>query len=213
MRWRPWMWLSLSMACFLAAVYFWQLGDKWAAQKNHAPIPHGTNQIQPADPPSKGAAHSQVRLAMPPAPLLSEAGHVNSFPTQHAARTNHISALAYRLTNTTKPLRSLVHSDTAILLGNALLDTASTARPAIPDSLRSQGDPGSYVVQSRGALDNSFRALLRAAGATVVSYIPNNAYLVRASSGAAQQLQADPQTQAVLPYEPYYKLKPALLQL
>ena len=29
----------------------------------------------------------------------------------------------------------------------------------------------------------------------------------------AQQLQADPRTQSVLPYEPYYKLKPSLLKL
>ena len=56
-------------------------------------------------------------------------------------------------------------------------------------------------------------SLLQAAGATIVSYIPNNAFLVRASAAVAQQLSADPQTQAVLPYEPYYKLKPSLLKL
>ena len=46
-----------------------------------------------------------------------------------------------------------------------------------------------------------------------MAYIPNQAYLVRASQAVAQQLQADPRTQAVLPYEPYFKLKPPLLAL
>src|SRR5690242_6238050 len=124
MRWRPWMWLTLSMACFLAAVYFWQLGDKWAAQKNQTPASRGTNQIQPADSPAKPATHSQATLVDPRLTLLSEPGHVNSPPTRNPAKTNHVSALAYRLTNTTQPLRALIHSDTAILLGNALLDTA-----------------------------------------------------------------------------------------
>ena len=125
-----------------------------------------------------------------------------------------------RLTNTALPIGSLVRNPHALLLENAWLDTSrlrgTTAAGhalAIPDNLRAQGDPGAYVVQSRGPLDDSFRARLAAAGASIVSYIPNNAYLVRASAAAAQALGADPQTQTVLPYEPYYKLQPALLAL
>ena len=68
-------------------------------------------------------------------------------------------------------------------------------------------------MQARGPIDDAFRSLLKAAGAAIVSYIPNNAYLVRASGAVARQLQADPRTQSVLPYEPYYKLKPSLLKL
>ena len=136
--------------------------------------------------------------------------HPQPSATQHATRNTNRFAL--RLSNTTTPLRQLQRSDQAILLENALLDTTQPA-PAIPDHLRAQGDPGSYLVQARGPIDNAFRSLLQAAGATIVSYIPNNAYLVRASAAVAQQLSADPQTQAVLPYEPYYKLKPSLLKL
>lgn len=204
------MWLSLSMACFLAAVYSWQLGDKWAAQKTQGQPEHGTNQVQPPERSTKPAASAQTRAAFP---LLSQAGLLNAIPAHSQARTNRVSPLAYRLTNTKLPLRKLMHSEAAILLGNALLDTANPDRPAIPDALKSRGDPGSYIIQSRGPLDNSFRALLKAAGATVVSYVPNNAYLVRASADTAQQVEANPQTQAVLPYEPYYKLKASLLQL
>ena len=129
--------------------------------------------------------------------------------TQHATRTSSPSASATPST----PLGQLVRSPTALLLENALLDTAQPLALSIPDHLRAQGDPGAYVVQSRAPLDDAFRARLQAAGAVIVAYIPNQAYLVRASQAVAQQLQADPRTQAVLPYEPYFKLKPPLLAL
>jgi subtilisin-like proprotein convertase family protein len=106
----------------------------------------------------------------------------------------------------------LQRDDHALLLENALFDTTRPV-PSIPDHLRAHGDPGSYLVQARGPIDNAFRSLLQAAGAEIISYIPNNAYLVRASAAVAQQLSADPQTQAILPYEPYYKLKLSLLKL
>ncbi len=112
-----------------------------------------------------------------------------------------------------RPSASCQRSDTAILLENALLDTARPASLPIPDHLRAQGDPGSYIVQARGPIDAAFRSLLKTAGAAIVAYIPNNAYLVRASAAVARQLQADPRSQSVLPYEPYYKLKPSLLEL
>lgn len=120
---------------------------------------------------------------------------------------------AARLGKAAAPLSQLVRSPSALLLENALLDTAQPVSPPIPEHLRAQGDPGAYVVQSRAPLDDAFRARLRAAGAAIVAYIPNQAYLVRASEGTARELQADPRTQAVVPYEPYYKLKPPLLAL
>ena len=118
----------------------------------------------------------------------------------------------YRLTNTTEPLDRLIHNPQAILLENGLLDTARSTRLPIPDSLRAQGDPGAWIVQAREPLDAAFRALLEEAGAGIVSYIPNNACLVRASQAVARELAAAPATQAVLPYEPYYKLKAWLLK-
>jgi hypothetical protein len=207
------MWLSLSMVCFMGAVYFWHLGDEWARTKPAASTPSGTNELQPKDSAKKSATHSQALPTREPLRLLSEAGHVNTPPVHNAPKTNAISNTAYRLTNTTKSLNTLAHSDNAVLLENALIDTSVGGKLAIPDSLRSQGDPGSYIMQSRGPLDNKFRALLKSAGAEVVAYVPNNAYLVKATQEAAQQVQADPQTQTVLPYEPYYKLKPSLLRL
>jgi hypothetical protein len=53
--------------------------------------------------------------------------------------------------------------------------------------------------------------VLKAAGATIVAYVPNNAYLVQATAAVAQELATQADTQSVLPYEPYYKLKASLL--
>ena len=195
------------MICFVGAFYFWRLGDQWAARRA-APVSQSQRPTSNIQQPTATALPS-------PIPLLSQAGALNVPPaknvfTNDSARLTN--RLALRLSNTTTPLRQLQRSDQALLLENALLDTTRPA-PAIPDHLRAQGDPGSYLVQARGPIDNAFRSVLQAAGATIVSYIPNNAYLVRASAAVAEQLKADPQTQDVLPYEPYYKLKPSLLKL
>ena len=147
---------------------------------------------------------------MPPpvAPVVIAAD--KSVASKKSKGTN---AFPYRLTNTKQSVKDLVHNDRAILLMNALLDTSKPLNLAIPDNLRAKTDGGSYVVQANGPLDDQFRAALRNANATIVSYIPNNAYLVRVSAGGAQQLSANPQTQSVLPFEPYYKLDPSLLTM
>src|SRR5437762_505115 len=79
----------------------------------------------------------------------------------------------YRLSNTDQSLSQLGRSDTAILLENALIDTASATPLAVPDLLRASGNTGSYLVQWRRPLDNAFYARLREACAECVSYIPN----------------------------------------
>ncbi len=165
----------------VTALCCWRLGDQWAARPAGAP---------------RGKAEGRKQNVEAPNP-------------QPATRNpNH---LALRLSNTTTPLGQLLRCPAAVLLENALLDTAQPLALPIPDHLRAQGDPGAYIVQSRAPLNDAFRARLHAAGAVIVAYIPNQAYLVRASGTTAQRLQADPQTQAVLRYEPYFKLKPPLL--
>src|SRR5437867_2657881 len=90
---------------------------------------------------------------------------------------------------------------------------AASVTLAIPAGLRASGDPGAYIVKARGPITDAFRAQLEAAPAQIVSYVPNNALLVRASSATAQQLKALPGTLAVVPWEPYFKLDPVLLGL
>jgi subtilisin-like proprotein convertase family protein len=137
-------------------------------------------------------------------PSLSPPHLTELAPATHL--THHL-----RLANTTKSVDELARKDHAILLENALLDTDQPLNLSFPEALRSQGETCGYIVQSRAPLDPAFRGRLERLGVSIVSYIPNNACLVVATAAAAQQLQADPQTQAVLPYEPYYKLKPSLL--
>ena len=71
-----------------------------------------------------------------------------------------------------------------------MIDTGAKLNLAIPKNLQAAGDPGAYIVQARGPVDEAFRAQLAAAGAQIVSYIPNNAYLVRISAGGAAGLAA-----------------------
>jgi subtilisin-like proprotein convertase family protein len=121
------------------------------------------------------------------------------------------SRLQHRLSNTSAGIRSLMRNDRAILLENALIDTSISDALAIPESLRLKGAPGSYIVQARGYTSDAFRSSLEQAGAKIVSYVPNNAYLVRASEEVASALGADPAVASVVPYQPYFKLEPGLL--
>ncbi len=152
----------------------------------------------------------QAVALVAPAPVIPNTPFTviaTNFP--NAPFTN---VFAHRLTNSALPFEELLRSDFSVLLRNALLDTRLGA-PAIPEHLRAAGDPGAYIVQARGVITDEFRAALKRAGAEVVSYVPNNALLVRATAGAAQVLRGSPLAQAVLPFEPYYKLDARLLAL
>src|ERR1035437_3759580 len=208
MRLRPLIRLLVGVMLFITGASLLWLSGHWPAQQTPDGSPNARAPFF--------VSHAPRVTSSSPFQLLRATGPPNSLPaassaTQHATRNTN--PLSLRLSNTPPPFGQLLRRPTAILLENALPDTADPAALSIPDHLRAHGDPGAYVVQSRAPLDDVVRARLRAAGASVVAYIPNQAYLVRASAAIAQQLRADPQTQAVLPYEPYFKLKPPLLAL
>jgi subtilisin-like proprotein convertase family protein len=202
-------WLVATIACVIGVVYW--LHMRRGGQKRQRP---GATPVAAASP--VAASHSAApgraevrRSGGPPVPAPGSLEATNSAsPMSGKALAER---LKYRLRNTSRPLGELVRDDHAVLLENALIDTTRAVELAIPQELRAAGDPGSYIVQAKGALDDSYRALLQGAGAEVVSYIPNNAYLVRASVATARELGSDPRTQLVLPYEPYYKLSGDLL--
>src|SRR5262245_13534502 len=211
MRRRLLIWLLFILACFLGALYLWRsaphrAGEEAAATKpTAAPTAAGTAPpAAPQRPQPEPEKYETVKSAST-GPVI--------FDNPPVATNNPTTAprLKYRLSNTEKTVDELGRSDRAILLENALIDSTQPVQFDIPDSLRSKGDPGSYIVQARGPTDDAFRARLKAAGAEIVSYIPNNAYLVRASAPVAQQLAAEEGT-PVLPYEPIYKLKQPLLK-
>src|SRR5438270_2768844 len=94
MRWRPLFWLSVSMLCFIGAVYFWRLGDYWAAQKVAVPKNSSTNELNPQ-------AHQTKPLTQVPAGamrLLSQAGL--SPASSGANGSNQPLPTAYRIGNT-----------------------------------------------------------------------------------------------------------------
>ncbi len=192
MKRHSWKWLLLCLLCGAGAWFLWHHGRS-AAQK------------QAVAPSAVVAGSASV------APAVSQPGVLNTNPAQISLAEWNTNRFAGRLRNTTRPLEQLVHDDRAILLENALIDTRQPLDFVFPKNLQPPGDPGAYIVQARGPIDNAFRALLAQSGATVVSYIPNNAYLVRASSGVAGTLEASSPVQAVIPYEPYYKIQSALL--
>src|SRR5207249_11456272 len=117
----------------VGAAYFWRLGDEWAAKKTRPGGTTSTNQPY-AKPLAKPAGQATV----------NGTGNLNTPPQSSTTLTNSTLAtrVANRLSNTTKTVGQLTHSDNAILLQNALIDTGQPASLAIPEHLRVHGDPG-----------------------------------------------------------------------
>jgi len=155
----------------------------------------------------------RVETSSSTAPNLLAKATVASSIAENVTAAVKTNPLAYRLSNTPKSIGQLTVQPNAILLENALIDTTAKMDLSIPKHLRSEGDPGAYIVQARGQIDPTFRLVLNRFGAKIISYIPNNAYLVNVTAGAANAIRASGYAQAVIPYEPYYKLQPSLLGL
>lgn len=213
MRFSARTWSLLSLLLFVAAAFFWLKGNEHEARrKSAAPAVVTTNaSTSSLDLFSTKTAGQLATLAgNSPAwngvkPVRAEAIKDGEVEPEEVRKR-----FPFRLRNTQKPLRQLVRDDNAVLLANALIDTMSEL-PQIPEHLRAEADPGSYIVQWDGPVDENFRARLSELGAEIISYVPNNAYFVKVGKIGADQLAASPGVQTVLPYQPYYKLDPSLL--
>jgi subtilisin-like proprotein convertase family protein len=204
MRFRPITWFVLSLLLFAGAAWFWHIGEQ--RRKGSVPSTPRANSTQTVAAVKSAVTVTPSNAAAPGVRFVATASS-RELAAQGPAKTNEAK---YRLTNTTKPLAQLIRDPQALLLRNAFLDVANPSRPAIPESLRAKSDPGAYVVQSRGALNDAFRQQVRTAGAEIVSYIPNNAMLVRATAAQAEALK---KLGAVMLFEPYYKLDERLLAI
>ena len=195
----------MSLFC-LAAVLCWPSGERQTQRSNSQPT---GNQLAAGPAPTEPVVNA---AASHPIALRSTMA-VNQGSAAIASPRSERSNL--RVRNTSQVLAELQRNEKAILLANAFIDTGKPLNLEIPEALRALPDAGTYVVQRRGENDGAFRARLQAVGAVVVpnSYIPNNAFVVRASAAAAQALGADPNIQAVMAYEPYYKLEASLLRM
>ena len=193
---RPLVWIGLCLLVLAGAWYFWSSAQRAVGRKP------ATAARQTAVAPS-----STYTKPGSTAPQLFAAGKIAT----NAPAASATNRFPWRLSNTPKTLGQLMSDSHGILLENAFIDTAAKVDLSIPPNLKASGDPGAYIVQSRGPVDNAFRAQLAAAGAEIVSYIPNNAYLVTLSAGGAAALAGQAGVQTVLPYEPYYKLPASLM--
>jgi subtilisin-like proprotein convertase family protein len=193
MRLKTRTWFIISVLCFLGAAYFWRLGDDHSSRNG----PSGAGDARQSGP-HPGAE-----------PRATNAASLTNAPQSAAAISNRYP---YRLSNTSKTLEQLMQSETALMLQNALFDTSEPLKVAIPAHLRAEGETGTYVVQAKGTITDAFRAQLKNAGAEIVAYVPHNAYLVQVGPIGAKALEKLSQVQAVLAWEPYYKLEPALLE-
>ena len=201
MRSRRSFWVLLGVLLLAGAWFFWPHGN---GRDGALRRPHNT--VAPAVRPHLAPSFT-VKKSGPTAPQFL-LGKNSTNAVQSAAKTNQFP---WRLTNTKKSIGELAGDRHAILLENALIDTGAKLDLGIPKNLQVQGDAGAYIVQARGPIDAAFRAQLAAAGAQIVSYIPNNAYLVRVPAGGANELAALPLAQSVIPYEPYYKISSTLI--
>jgi subtilisin-like proprotein convertase family protein len=183
--------MAISLILFAASAWMWHVGERVAAGRRA-----NANRAAAMLPPG----------ARPAAAAASPAA-AKSAPAKVAAKKTS----SYVLSNTPQTLKQLLRNDRALILRNAHIDTTRGTKLDIPEHLRSEAAPGSYIVQSRRAPDAGFYAELSKDGAEFVSYIPNNAALVSASPDAGKIMSADPLFAAVLPYEPYYKLDDSLL--
>ena len=198
MRSRRWIWILL---CLLLAAGAWLV---WFS--------HGRGGL-PGRPHETAAAAPAGVSAKRPYPAVAQAKPLTILSTNNAEAAKAAAARAnefrYRLSNTSRTIGELASDPHAILLENALIDTGARLNLSIPKALQASGDPGAYIVQANGPINNTFRMALAQSGAQIVSYIPNNAYLVTLTQSGATALAAD--GFPVLPYEPYYKVSPSLL--
>jgi len=144
---------------------------------------------------------------------LAKPVKLSATATESADEKEEENPFPYQLRNTKEPIGELVRNDKALLLRNALIDTSLGTELDIPESLRSEADPQTYIAQARGPVTAAFRRHITSAGGRIISYIPNNAYLVRLDSLGADRLAKWSGTQSLLPFEPYYKLEMKLLEM
>ena len=132
-----------------------------------------------------------------------------------AASASKTNRYPYRLANTDQSLKQLIHNDKAILLQNALIDTAS--RDEFGDSGGLAGlraGNGTYVVQSRGALDDPFpRGVAQCGRGDYFLHSQQRVSRARVRLGGAAALgqSADPERAAA--FTAVLQLDPSLLKM
>lgn len=190
---------------FVAAVFFWLKGNEVRdRRRNAAPgVVTATN---------KGAKLELLSTSSMPVQITQLSQPGGSSPNQVSSRnsTPPPKPHPYLVRNTLRPVDDLMRDNRAILLVNAFIDTAADEALDLPAHLQAE-EPTAFIVQSRGEVNTLFRKALENAGAEVVAYVPNNAYLVKSPVASAQDLRNLPEVSTVIPFEPYFKLDKRLI--
>ncbi|MFN0152048.1 MAG: S8 family serine peptidase [bacterium] len=103
---------------------------------------------------------------------------------------------------------------TSILFANGLrFDPVREGAPQLPANMTAralrEGETGSFIVQLAGPVADGQREELAAAGATVFTYIPNYAFVVRMPAEAKAAVEALPYVRWVGEYHPAYRVSAA----
>lgn len=80
--------------------------------------------------------------------------------------------------------------------------------PNLPDVLKSPAGSQLFVVQFETQALNPYRKAIEEAGGTIVSYIPNNAYVIRMDSETKAAVEAMNFVRYVGTYDPAYRIDP-----
>jgi hypothetical protein len=109
---------------------------------------------------------------------------------------------------------SLVRDDMNLILLRAVTFDTTEGEPSVPESLDSQPTDQLHLVQMIGPIKREWVEQLERA-VEVVSYIPNNAYLVKADQATMPQIRSltssgKPFVQWTGPYKPAYKIAPEI---
>jgi subtilisin family serine protease len=98
-----------------------------------------------------------------------------------------------------------------VLLMNRAVSTLATA-PAYTGPFTARGT-APYLIQFSGPVDEAWQDAVREAGATLINYIPNNAWLVEMSPAIRQAVDALPMVRWSGALEPADKMQPFLRRL
>lgn len=105
---------------------------------------------------------------------------------------------------------NLLNRNENIMLKRSHINTQRHSRTDIPRKLRTRFAQR-YIIQLTDTIRKEWIALLAGAGVELVSYIPHNAYLIKADDTDSVNWEMFPFVQWAGPYEAFYKLSDEML--
>ena len=82
--------------------------------------------------------------------------------------------------------------------------------PKVPKDLSAPEGGKVWIVQCRGVVDQKARDQLTRAGATLLRYLPDDAYIVRLAPEGVERVRQSSEVRWVGPYHPAYRVEPTL---